>query len=354
METSPLRRTKNVVQPQRLPYHKKEHSQTTIDLYLKPISKNRHGQNDIRTYFPPVVKIDVNPYSEITKSSSPASTRGTSEPIHGHGATGCQTSDPSPSAKLPLEKVKQIPDSLEPGEEVPGIPVRPGSHKHANSAVLPRFDPLFDTKDFRHSRSPMAPRVTDVVRRSLVPKPLNIRLPPPPPPAQNSPSPSETTSSPSTVAESDTVSLDEGREASSFKKTYSRVHSRQNTNEDPISPLITLRDSSVGSWRKRVGRPAALRSNTVPLMEGPGCRDSVIYFLPTISPTEDGSGDEGIDMESCGYPRVDDKDEGERLDVRYENISPVHSEMKKVEMKQKDKIISPGMTTPLPIDDRGL
>ena len=238
----------------------------------------------------------------------------------------------------------------------PAVPVRPPmmTHKHANSAVLPRFDPFFDvTKEFSHSSSPMAPRVTDVVRRSLVPRPLNIRLPPPPPPpppavvaaVETSPSRSETTSSPSTGADSDdTASLDEERDrrdAPSFKQTYSRLHySRQNTNEEgPVSPLTA-------PWRKRVERPVALRSRTVPLVEGPGSRDSVIYFLPKISPTSDESGDEGRDdFEEGGYPRLGKRVEAERVAVRVEDVGYAEAEKKKRRegLERKDVTVSPGM-----------
>ena len=344
-------------QPRRLPFHKKEPSQTTIDAYLKPVAKTGQGQSDIRRYFHPVARSKVGPDGEVTKSSPLEKMGATSGRDHdGHDTIRGQTSGPSQSAKVAAgESMTLNPDiPRRPHRKAPAVPVRPSlSHKHANSAVLPRFDPFFDVpKDFPHSTSPMAPRVTDVVRRSLVPRPLNVRLPPPPaPPVETSPSLSETTSSPSTVAYSDTASLDEEqehRDAPSFKQTYSRVHPRQNTNDGPISPLMALRDSSAGPLRKRVERPGALRSKTVPKMGEPGWRDSVIYFLPKISPTEDGSGDEGTELEQGGYPRLGKKAEAERVDVRVRDVSLAEGEMKREEMKQKDRTISPGMRPHVP------
>lgn len=342
--------------PQRLAFHKKEQSQTTIDAHLEPVAKTGQGQNDIRRYFHPVAKTMVSPGIEFAESNPLAKMSATSGRSHdGHATTGNQMPGASQSVNVAAgESMAFVPDiPPRPQRKVPAVPVRPSiSHKHANSAVLPRFDPLFDTNDFLHSASPMAPRVTDVVRRSLVPRPLNIRLPPPPPlpavpiPVEMSPSLSETTSSPSTVAGSDTASFDEEREhrdAPNFKHTYSRVHSRQNTNEGPISPLVALRESSAGPWRKRVERPGALRSKTVPQMGDPGWRDSVIYFLPKISPTEDGSGDEGTALEEGGYPRLKQKGQPESVDVGVENTCLARDEKEREVTKQKDMAISPGM-----------
>ena len=344
--------------PQRLPFHKKEHSQTTIDAYLRPVARVGRGQNDIRRYFHPVAGTKVGPDGEIAESSPREKMRETSGSKHdGHVTIRSQTPDPSQNVKVAAgEKMTLNPDIPQrPQRRPPAIPVRPAiSHKHANSAVLPRFDPFFDVpKDFAHSTSPMAPRVTDVVRRSLVPRPLNIRLPPPPPlPVETSPSLSETTSSPSTVADSDTGFFDEQpehRRAPSFKHTYSRVHSRQNTNEGPIDPLVALGDSSAGPWRKRVERPGALRSKTVPQVGEPGCRDSVIYFLPKISPTEDGSGDEGTELEEGGYPRSMKSSKSERVDVRVEDVCSARGEKEREVTKQKDMTISPGMGHCIPL-----
>ena len=341
--------------PHRPPFHKREHSQTTIDKYLKPIAETRQEQNDIRRYFHPVAKTKVSSNGQTTKSSPPAMMGAPSGTNHdGHDATGSPTPGSSQSVKIiagvSMTLVPDIPPR--PHRQAPAVPVRPSiSHKHANSAVLPRFDPFFDvSRDFPHSRSPMAPRVTDVVRRSLVPRPLNIRLPPPPLPpapiplpAETSPTLSEATSSPSTVADSDTASLDEQREAPSFKHTYSRVHSRQSTSESPISPLVALRESSAGPWRKRVERPVALRSKTVPQMGEPGYRDSVIYFLPKISPTEDGSGDEGTVLEAGGYPRLREKGTSERVDVGAEDTCSARDEKEREVTKKKDMTVSPGI-----------
>ena len=354
-------------QPQRLPFHKKEHSQTTIDAYLKSVANTGQGQNDIRRYFHPVAKAKVSPNGEFAKPRSLEKTGAMSRRDHDdHGSIRGQKSGPSQNVKVAAagESMTLAPDiPRRPHRMAPAVPVRPPiTHKHANSAVLPRFDPLFDVpKDFPHSSAPMAPRVTDVVRRSLVPRPLNVRLPPPPPPpppapaplpGEISPSASETTSSPSTVADSDTTaSFDEEkqhRDAPSFKQTYSRVHSRQNTNEGPVSPLMALRDSSAGPWRKRVERPVALRSKTVTQMGEPGWRDSVIYFLPKISPTEDGSGDEGTELEEGGYPRLGEEAEAERVDVRVEDVSFAEGKTKGEETKQKDVNISPGMRPHIP------
>ena len=348
--------TSSSPRPQPPPFHKREHSQTTIDAYLKPVAQTEQGLNDIRRYFHPVAKTKVSPDSEFAESSPLAKMRTTSGRSHDvHDTTRSQTPGASQSAKVAAgENMTLVPDiPPRPQRQAPAIPVRPSiSHKHANSAVLPRFDPFFDTKDFPHSASPMAPRVTDVVRRSLVPRPLNIRLPPPPPPpaaplpAEVSPTLSETTSSPSTVAGSDTASFDEGRkhrDAPSFKQTYSRLHTPQNTNEGPSSPLVALRESSAGPWRTRVERPAALRSKTVPHMGEPGWRDSVIYFLPKISPTEDGSGDEGTELEEGGYPRLEQKGQSEKVDVGVEDTCSARDEKEREVTKQKDMTISPGM-----------
>ena len=336
-------------------FHNKEHSQTTIDAYLKPVGKIEQGQNDIRRYFHPVAKTNASPDTEFAESSPLGKTRTASGRSHdGHNTTGRQMPGAFQSVKVAArESTALVPDiPPRPHGMAPAIPVRPSiSHKHANSAVLPRFDPFFDTRDFPHSTWPMAPRATDVVRRSLVPRPLNIRLPPPPPPpvplpVELSSSLSETTSSPSTVADSDIASLDEERkyrDAPSFKQTYSRVHSRQNTNESSISPPMALRDSSTGPWRKRVERPVTLRSKTVPQMGDPGSRDSVIYFLPEISPTDDGAGDEGTSLGVGGYSTLGEKTEAERVDVRGEDVGLAEGEMKRDETKQRDVIVSPGM-----------
>ena len=355
MDTSPSQQNK---QPQQPPCHKKEQSQTTIDVYLKPIMKVRLGQNDIRNYFPTVAKTKVKPNGGFTKSNSLEKVRATAGPNHDHnGEIKYKMSGAKPNVKKPVENPRPIPARPEPNKKAPAIPVRPPNHKHANSAVLPKFDTFFDTKDFPHSTSPLAPRVTDVVRHSLVPRPLNIRMPPLPPPAEGSPSPSETTSSPSTVEDSDTVPLDEAEEhlqVPSFKQTYSHVHSHQDTTDDgPVSPLMALRDPYAGPWRNGMDRPAALRSKTMPQMSQPGCRDSVIYFLPKISPTSDESGDERTSLETTGYLREVKKGKEERADLWFEGASPAQREKKREEEKkkkekEKDQTISPGMRPYIP------
>lgn len=343
-------------QPRRLkPFYKEGNSKSTIDRFLEPVGKTGQGQgqgqgqNDIRNYFLPVARSKVGSNGEVATSSPLRQIGASAGSSHdGHGAIRDQTSGASQSVEV-----------RQPHGKAPAAPpVRPSmTHKHANSAVLPRFDPFFDVdKDFPHSTSRMAPRVTDVVRRSLVPRPLNIRLPPPPPyphPAaaaavvETSPSPSETTSSPSTVADSDTAPGDgeQGRrDAPSFKLTYSSVRSRQNTDEEgPISPLVALRESSAGPWLKRVERPGALRSKTVPQMGEPGWRDSVIYFLPKMSPTEDWSGDEGMALEDGGYPTLGEQAEGERVDVRVEDDCLRRDEKEREGTRHKDMTVSPGM-----------
>ena len=331
-------------QHQQLPYHKKEQSQTTIDVYLKPVTKVKPDQNDIRIYFPPIAKTNVKPNSGFTNSNCLEKVRATAGPTHNYnGEIQRKTSGAKSNVETPVESPRPIVDSSETNWKAPA---RPLNHKHTNSAVLPKFDTFFDTKDFPHSNSPMAPRVTDVVRHSLVPRPLNIRLPPPPP-AETSPSPSETTSSPSTVGDPDMVPLDEEEEqlhVPSFKQTYSHVHSRQNTTDDGAgSPLMALRDPYAGPWRRRMDRSAALRSKTVPQLSQSGCRDSVIYFLPKISPTSDESDDEGTSLKTTGFTRAVDNGKEERADLRFEDAGSAQREK-----KQKDLTMSPGMRSCIP------
>lgn len=180
MDTPPLRQAKHTIQPQRLPYHKKAQSQTTIDFYLKPVRKVIQGQNDIRNYFPPVAKTKELQNSEFTNSNSLVKTRATSRLSHEHNdATQSQASVSRPSAKGPVEIKRSIPDGTR-GKTAPGVAIKPRNHTHANSAVLPDFVSLFDNADFSHSTSPMVPRATNIVRHSPLPKPLNIKIPLPP------------------------------------------------------------------------------------------------------------------------------------------------------------------------------
>lgn len=345
MDTSPLRQAKHTIQPQRLPYHKKAQSQTTIDSYLKPVTKVRQGQNDIRSYFPPVAKTKELQNSEFTNSSSLVKTRATSRLSHAHNdATQSQVSVPRPSAKVPVEDIRSIPDGTR-GRTAPGVAIKPRSHTHANSAVLPNFDSLFDNADFPHSTSPTAPRVTNIVRHSLLPKPLNIKIPLPPA-EENGISPSQITSSPSSAgdADTDTASLDdEIREAPSFKQTYVSVHSRHNTNDDgPISPLMALRDSSLRPLNQRAERPGAPRSKTVPLLSEQGCADSVIYFLPTISPTEESEAEERRSVGKSRYPSSVKKVKAERQAVGSEEDRLGQMEKRGDAERQNAMAVSPG------------
>lgn len=343
MDTSPLRQAKHTIQPQRLPYHKKAQSQTTIDFYLKPVTKVRQGQNDIRNYFPPVAKTKELQNSEFTNSSSVVKTRATSRPSHEHNdATQSQTSIPRPSAKVPVENIRSIPDGTR-GKTAPGVAIKPPYHTHANSAVSPNFVSLFDNADFSHSTSPMASRATNIVRHSLLPKPLNIKIPLPPA-EENGISPSQITSSPSSTGDADTASPDgEIREAPSFKQTYVSVHSRQNTDDDgPISPLMALRDSSLRPLNQRAERPGALRSKTVPLLSEQGYADSVIYFLPKISPTEESEAEEMRSVGKCRYPSSVEKVKAEKQAVGSEEDRLGQMEKRGDAERQNAMAISPG------------
>lgn len=339
MDRTPTRRSKKASKPQQPSFDKTGQSQTTIDLYLKPVAKVKKGQNDIRNYFSPVTKKHAIPDS---LPSSPERT------YNDNSAANCQTPGPSPSLKPPAQGSMCIPESQQSDKKVPSIFSGVRNHKHVNSAVLPRFDPFFDNEDFPHSTSPMAPRTTDVVRYSLVPKPLNIKMPPPP--AETSRSPSQTTSSPSSVGDFDTLSLDgeEIREAPSFKQTYRTVHSRQNTNDSPISPLTALRDPSPQSWRQGVGRPATLRSKTMPQLSEPNSNESVIYFLPKISPTSDSSADEREPLINSSHRMPLDKSsiraawKGKKQAMKLEDAGPVYAERRVDALKERTVTVSPG------------
>ena len=97
-------------------------------------------------------------------------------------------------------------------------------------------------------------------------------------------------------------------------------------------------------------RPKTLRSKTVPLFSEGGYADgdSVIYFLPKISPTEESSADEGTPLGMSGWESPVDKDKTERLDGRFEDVGPAQGEMKRGGMKQTELKISPGMQIPIP------
>ena len=349
MDTSPVRQAKHAIRPQLLPHHKAKHSQTTIDSYLKPITKVRQGQNDIRIYFPSVAKTKVVPNSESTNSSSLVKTRATSGLSHEHnGATQSQTSGPSASAKVPVENIASIPDGPRPSKTAPGVAIRLRNYTHANSAVLPSFDPLFDNADFPHSTLPMAPRATDIVRHSLLPKPLNIKIPLPPA-TEPGLSPSQITSSPSSAGDADTASLDgERREAPSFKQTYVGVHSRHNTIECPISPLMALRDSSLRALNQRGERPGAMKSRTMPLLSEPDYADSVIYFLPQVSPTEQSEVEERKPLRETRYPKSVKKAKAEKTTRGVKDPGLGQMEKTGNEARQNAMTISPGKMTYIP------
>ncbi len=286
MDTLPLPQTRNKSHPHQPSHHKSAQSQTTIESHLRPVVTIKRDQNDIRNYFPPVIKTQVIQNGKSSKLSSPAeppqiSRVGNNE----NGAVTCQKPTPSRHAKTATENQDSFPDCRQYCKQAPR------NHIHSNSAVLPKFDPYFDNTRFTHTTSPMAPRVTDVVRYSLIPKPLNIKLPPPPP--ETIQSPSQATSSPSSIGDPDTPSFHEqSRGAPSFKQTYSGVHSRHNTNDSPMSPLAASYDPIAQSSRPRVDRPATLRAKTMPQLSEPDFTDSVIYFLPSISPTSESSDDD--------------------------------------------------------------
>lgn len=349
MDTLPLRQIEKCdSQSQRPPFYKAGQSQTTIDLYLRPIAKAKQDQNDIRKYFLPVVKTKVTSDDDFSQSSAPAKMPATPKSSHDdNGSAKCQTPARSPSLKSPAECTMTVTEGRQSSKRAPGNFVRASNHNHAKSAVLPRFDPFFD-HEFPHSTSPMAPRVTDIVRHSLVPKPLNVKMPTLT--AETSRSPSQTTSSPSSAGDPDTASLDgERREAPSFKQTYLSVHSRQNTNDSPVSPLMALRDPSPRPLRRRIDRPATLRFNTVPTLSKPTFTDSVIYFLPQISPTSESSADEREPLIRTGYSKpvektsIRDVFRAKRQAVKLENGISAQIDRRKIVPKERAVTVSPGM-----------
>ena len=323
-------------------------SQTTIDLYLKPLAKTKQDQNDIRSYFPPVVKTNAPPNPALSNANSSTNVPMTPKPSLGRsGAANRLLPGQNTSLKSAVDGINPIREGGKSENRAPGVFMRPRNHQHVNSAVLPRFDPFFDNEEFPHSTSPMAPRVTDVVRHSLVPKPLNIKMPPPA--AETSRSPSQTTSSPSSVEDFDTASFDgERREAPSFKQMYLSVHSRQHTNDRPVSSLAALRDSGLKPSRQRMDRPATLRSHTMPKLSEPYSTDSVIYFLPKISPTSDSSADEREPLMRTSYPKrmdrasISDISEAQKADVDLENPISRNVDRRKEALKDRTVAISPG------------
>ena len=345
----PLKPRGQVDQSQRPPFHKAGQSQPTIDTYLRPTVKSKLGQNDIRRYFNPVTGSRIPQDQQAERPSCPLKNIVASKASReGDSAVQSKTPSPSPGLKIPGEVMASSSQSRAYGHKASGILPRPPYHSHTNSAVLPKFDPFFDNEDFLHSTSPMAPRVTDVVRRSLLPKPLNIKMPPHHP-AATSRSPSATTSSPSSVGDHDTPSSDdeERREAPSFKRTYMSVHSRPNTNDSPISPLNALRDPR--RIHERNDRPATLRSNTMPQLTGSDHAESVIYFLPTFSPTFESSDDEreplmrkryAKGMEEVSSSRHRSRDW--RQAAKFDHVDPDEVEQMDAP-KEKTEKISPGM-----------
>lgn len=352
MDTLPLRQAKTQTsQSQRPRISKVGQSHTTIDLYLRPTAKVKQGQNDIRKYFPPVAETNVISNVENSISGSPVKTPAPSKLNYDdNGATKCQTSALGARPKSPADNIISIPENRKSGYRAPDIFLQPPNHNHAKSAVLPRFDPFFDSEQFPHSTSPMAPRVNEVVRHSLVPKPLNIKMHPPA--AETSRSPSQTTSSPSSVGDPDTASLDgEGREAPSYKQTYLSVHSRQHTNDSPVSPLTALRDPSSKPLRQRTNRPAILRSNTAPKLIESYSSDSVIYFLPKISPSSESSADEREPLMRTSYQKpiekasIRDIFKAKRQAVKFEGVISAQIDTRKEALKEKTVAASPGMRT---------
>lgn len=352
MDTLPLRQTKTrISQSQRPPISKAGQSQTTMDSYLRPVAKVKQAQNDIRDYFSPVTKPKVTSNVEFGKARSPANLVVTPKPSHeDNGAVKCQTSGPDPNRESPADGMTSVPKSQRSEKRVPGTFSRAPNHNHVKSAVLPRFDQFFDSEEFPHSTSPMAPRVTEVVRHSLVPKPLNIKMPPPTVEANRSPS--QTTSSPSSLGDTDTASLDgERREAPSFKQTYLSVHSRQNTNDSLVSPLTALHDPGPKPLRPLMDRPATLRSNTAPKLGGLYSTDSIIYFLPESSPTWDSSADEREPLMRTRYPKrmgrfpTRDVSKAKKPHVDLGNSKSIKVDRRKEALKDGAVAISPGGRT---------
>ncbi len=345
MDTLPLQQTRNRSHPHQPSYHKSAQSQATIESYLRPTVTIKQVQNDIRNYFPPVTKVKVIQNSESSKLSSPAKLPAISRVSHNENGGVTQAPAPSRDAKMPTENKESFPDSRQYSKKAPR------NHIHSNSAVLPKFDPYFENPRYPHTTSPMAPRVTDVIRHSLIPKPLNIKLPPPP--AETISSPSYATSSPSSIGDPDTASFDEQRHgAPSFKQTYSRVHSRHNTTDSPISPLTALHDPSAESLRQRVHRPATLRAKTMPQLSEPDFTDSVIYFLPNISPTSESSDDDREPLLKRSHQGVDQTPvrsalNGKTQAVRFENDldQPGKRRDGRDVTKQTPMAASPGMQT---------
>ena len=292
--------------PLQTPVNKSGRSQPTIDLYLRPIAKTRRAANDIRNYFPPAVKPTGSSNGQSGNSSSPAKIPGNPKPKHAEiVTTNLYSTASGPNFKSPVKSKANVIQSQGQGEKSPARSVRVSKHNHATSAVLPAFDPFFNREGFLHSAPPMAPRVTDFVRHSLVPKPLNFKTPPSI--AETSRPTSQGKSSSSSAGDPDTASLEEERrEAPIFKQTYLSVHSRQTTNESIIGPLTAFRDPTPKPLRHQMERPIAFRSNTTSKLGEVPHSNNIIYFLPETSPKSDES-DEREPSRKSSYPKRMDK-----------------------------------------------
>lgn len=342
MDALPAQQPGRSVRSQQPPCHKTPQPHTTIDLYLKPVAKARQGQNDLRHYFRPVARANE---ARITASSrsNPQIEISPIQEVTNHA-------DRTSEAQLPIRTLtikgpsQSIIGTTDRQRADRRAPTKVPKHKHTSSAVLPKFDSYFDQENFPHSISPMAPRISDIMRHSLVPKPLNIRLPPLP--AQASPTLSDVTSSPSSAGDPDTIFLDEERrDAPSFKQTYRSVHSRSDTNDSPISPLIALREPVSMSLNQRSNRPAALKSEAVPQLSGLKSTDSVIYFLPKFSPASDSSADGCEPLIRTKYPEQM-KEELNRGSKKRANgcssFNPAQNDKREAATEQKASTVSPG------------
>lgn len=285
---------------------------------------------------------------ETRKASSPAKMPVTPKPSpRTNDAAKFQPLDLRPSIRSTADSLPCFTKSRVTEERTPSAFTRLVKHSHARSAVLPRLESFFDDEEFPHLTSPR----TDVYRYSLVPKPLNIKIPPPP--AEPSRSPGQSTSSPPSVEDLDTASLDgDRREAPSFKQTYLSVYSRHHGRDSSVSPLTALRDPSVSSLRQHMDRPATLRSNTAPKRLEPCPTNSVIYFLPEISPTSGSSADELEPLIKTNYLKRKDKalvremPKAKGRAVKLEEVNPDHLARKKEVFKENEATISPGKWSP--------
>lgn len=105
---------------------------------------------------------------------------------------------------------------------------------------------------------------------------------------------------------------------------------------------MALRDSSLRPLNQRAERPGALRSKTVPLWSEQGYADSVIYFLPKISPTEESEAEERRSVGKSRYPRSVKKVKAERQAVGSEEDKLGQMEKRGDAERQNAMAISPG------------